>query len=215
MMRSLLLGAALLSIAACNGGTSASRADEPSSGGPGSNVSGSKGTSVTPPSGRARKSAAFATLLNATEFSSPWAGRPQRPTEQARAFAELLEMGDAAEAVRALLEPQNGTPARMYGLCGLYFTDLELFVKTTAAYRSSTETVAFISSDIYLPTKPVSEIVFSSQSDLIGFNDPNTAVSEWLAVIEATGGAYSLDIARGGYPTALRFAGSTAEPTDP
>lgn len=211
MMRQTIILAALISIAACNGGTSASRADDSAPSASGSTASEGKGSATNPPAKRARESEAFATLLNATEFSSPWAGRPQRPTEAARAFAELLDMPDAAEAVRALLEPQNSAAARLYGLCGLYFTDLELFVKTTAAYRSSEETVAYISSDIYLPAKPVTEIVFSSQSDLIGFNDPNTAVSEWLAVIDATGGAYSLDIARGGFSTALRFAGSTAD----
>jgi len=210
-MRVLVAITALIAISACNGGTSASRADNSAP----ATAEAGKESATTPPAKRARQSEAFNTLLNSTEFSSPWAGRPQRPTEAARAFAELLDMPDSPEAMRALLEPQNSVAARLYGLCGLYFTDLELFVKTTAAFRSSEETVAYISSDIYLPAKPVHEIVLSSQPDVIGFNDPNTAVSEWLTVIETTGGAYSLDISRGGYSTALRFAGSTADRTEP
>jgi hypothetical protein len=104
----------------------------------------------------AKGQAAFLALANAREWSAAFDdSRVEYPNT--RAFNSLLYEAYGAEAFAELAESAT-IYGRLYGLCGLYFTDRDALVKAMPHFVGDNTPVETHFSDVVFPS-PVSELV--------------------------------------------------------
>lgn len=160
-----------------------------------------------------RDSPAYATLLKAEYFEYPWVGRQMEPSRNAIAFEELLACAGADEAMAELMNAEHAPQVRLYGLCGLYFTDPEAFREECNHLSRLRVTVGYLKGDTLLSAQPLSTLIRAEDGEpVLTFPDPDRAVSQWKARVAEKSGGYTLDILHGGLPTGLRLAGSGKAP---
>ncbi len=207
-----LLLAALLSCASDDPARPARHSD-PDTSGTAETVRVDQPTQGAPMTKSFRETAAYSTLLKSEYFEFPWVGRQGEPSRKAVAFEELMSRPDAAEAMAELFNAEHAPQVRLYGLCGMFFTDQANFRDACSEMSRMRVTVDCLKGDLLLSGQPLSTLIKSQDGDPpLVFTSPERAVSQWGARVAEREGGYSLDILHGGLPTGLRVAGSGRRP---
>ncbi len=160
-----------------------------------------------------RDSAAYATLLKADFFEAPWVGRSMEPSRNAIAFEELVSRPDAQEAMEELFNAEHAPQVRLYGLCGMYFTDPTAFRDGCERMSRLRVTVDYLKGDLLLSGQALSTLIAAPEEEpVLTFTSPERAVSQWKSRVAEMSGGYVMDIRHGGLPTGLRVAGRGGKP---
>src|SRR5688572_24080014 len=86
------------------------------------------------PRSSAAREEAIRVLETAETFAGPSVGIAGRTSDQACAFAVLVDEPDAADIFRGLLTRAR-VAGQLYALCGLYLTDASGFARAVEPYR--------------------------------------------------------------------------------
>lgn len=165
---------------------------------------------------------AFDLIRGATRFEGTRVGIAGRPSPYGIAYCTLLRERDAARAFRISCR-DGSTAGKLYGLCGLYYTDTKGFSARVAAMRSSAEEVQSQSGCIVFKDT-VASLVEGPTSTTVRLRYREQAIGELEKEWEKDHGpadSMDLDIAGGGYPAMLReldkyvSAGPTATTAHP
>ena len=141
-------------------------------------------------------------LLTTESFGGTFGFGPEVPDNTA-AFRALVEMPDVGAVFRDLLE--NATPeGRMYALCGLWYTDHDLFLTAVEDFRGSFEQVTVQSGDMFYPMA-VTSLIESPDSNVVILDHIGQTPEEWLNENSGTNWSFITDMVGGGWPSLLRF----------
>ena len=146
--------------------------------------------------------AAYENLLKAERFEEGHVGYAGTLSKYIVDFNTLLRERAADEAFKSLLA-EAPLAGQLYALCGIYFTDHELFLKEIEKYKTSGEEVETMSGCM-ISVDRVSKIVESDQPFVAIINYGET-IDEWRARTKKE--SYMLDIAHGGFPATFKSFG--------
>ena len=148
---------------------------------------------------RAKK--AYESLRHTTQFEGPRLGPGGMLSMNAVNFEIILREDRADEAFKSLLL-EGTTAAKLYALCGLFYTDHERFRSEIKRFKSSNQKVQMLSGCIMFE-RPIRDII-ESKAENVAIIGPDESLEQYLTGTQGRG--YSIDIANGGYPaTFLHF----------
>lgn len=142
---------------------------------------------------------AYENLIVATRFEDAVVGYGGTLSVYARSLEVLINEEKGADAFKSLLE--DGTlPARLYAICGLYYTDRTAFEAAVNELSKSVDKVA-VQSGCEIYEESVGKIV-ESKAPNVAIIGPDETLEQYLAGNNNRG--YNIDIANGGYQATFR-----------
>ena len=115
----------------------------------------------------------------------------------------------ADTAFDALLE-QGTLGARLYALCGLYYTDPQAFARGLASLRGTDARIRFQTGCEILEDYPVAELLQLERGDVVRLDSRDQTIRAWKA-LDQRRLPFAYDIAGGGYPDLFRTGGGYGE----
>lgn len=151
---------------------------------------------------------ALALLLTATRFTDDAIGDGGETPEEVLALRTLWKERDPGPAF-AHLAARASLPGRLFGLCGLWYTDPAGFEAAAAPLRDL-ETTVPIRMGCEGGEMPVREIV-DRQANAVRLESREQSIKEWFAR-QPAGRSAHYDIAGGGYPCLFKTGGGWTDP---
>jgi hypothetical protein len=142
----------------------------------------------------------YEVLLRAAAFENDELGFARDSSQLVNAYRVLLKERHADAVFKSLLEKAT-PPGQLYGLCGIYYTDHDLFLTVVNKYAEQTD---YINARLG-PTgrrMRVADLVKSTAPNVVRLSGPKESIADWAArnpTLMKTG--FVRDIFGGGYPS--------------
>jgi hypothetical protein len=143
---------------------------------------------------------AYQTLLHAERFEDEAIGYAGELSKLVQAYRILLKEKAADQAFKSLLEKAT-LAGQLYALCGIYYTDHNLFLILVNNYKVKNEDVQTLFGCIG-GKMLASEIVKVNSPTVVRLSYPDQTIDEWIdSHKEIVKNGFLIDIVGGGYPS--------------
>jgi hypothetical protein len=145
-------------------------------------------------------------LKETNQFCDTAVGYAGITPDEVKAFRTILNGHNADSLFKRLLEEAK-MPAKLYALCGLYYTDEERFRKEVEKFKNSKEEVETFRGCI-ISTETVGSIVESKKDNVVRLESKDQTIKEWVTKYKDKfdkGVVY--DIVGGGWPNLFKEDG--------
>ena len=139
-------------------------------------------------------------MLDAERFEDEAIGYAGELSKLVQAYRILLKEKAADQAFKSLLEKAS-LAGQLYALCGIYYTDHNLFFTIVDNYKIKNEYVQTLFGCIG-GKMLVSEIVQVNSPTVVRLSYPDQTINEWIdSHKEIIKNGFSIDIVGGSYPS--------------
>lgn len=153
--------------------------------------------------------AAYSILLKAETFADGAVGYVGQTPDEHYALVYLVRHKEGESYLRKLLESPNWH-ARLYGICGLYFLNTELFNQEVRLYSKSKAKFSHFSGCL-ITESTVGDIIYmnSSKYPRVVMKSPKETIDQAMdRVAPKSGDSFEWDISGGGIPAEIMKLGS-------